>query len=354
VPSTVPSMRLRTASRIAPERDAWTVENDAARPMLPDVMLSPSWLAAPGTGEALVDGGERAASGGRSFPFKAAAGGRYLDFTVNDSLTELARTQQRLYDSSQSQYHQQLAADPGYVMELVARYRSGRVRNKEALFRRALLKLPLGPGSRAAEIGCNDGRFIDALCALHGCEGVGFDISSAAVERALAARPPALRTSFHVADAAALPLANDSVDALIALDVLEHLGHDGCRRFLSEARRVLRPGGRALVYVVSRKDRYTLHETFRTISGGRVGVDAGEGHVYENFLLPDEWRAMVSAAGLSSRALEAYHGFWTLYFEEQFANRLPELGFRLLRWLDLPLTRSEHGNGFLALAEKPA
>ncbi|HYV45852.1 MAG TPA: class I SAM-dependent methyltransferase [Myxococcaceae bacterium] len=308
-------------------------------------MISPSWLAAPGTGEALVAG---------AFPFKEATGGGYVDFTVDGSVTEQARTQQRLYDSSESRYHQQLAANPSYVAEFVDRYRSGRVKNKDTLLRRALLELPLGPDSRAAEVGCNDGRFIDALCALHGCEGVGLDISPVAVERALSARPPSLRTSFHVADAAALPLANDGVDALIALDVLEHLGHDGCRRFLSEARRVLRPGGRVLVYVVSRKDRYTLHETFRNISGGRAGVDAGEGHVYENFLLPDEWRAMVSEAGLSSRSLEAYHGFWTLYFEEQFANRLPEPGFRLLRWLDLPLTRSEHGNGFLALAEKPA
>jgi hypothetical protein len=48
---------------------------------------------------------------------------------------------------------------------------------------------------------------------------------------------------------------------------------------------------------------------------------------------------MVEAAGLSSRLIEAYHGFWTLYFEEQFGNWLSELGFRLMRWLDYPLTR---------------
>src|SRR4051794_11799642 len=205
---------------------------------MPTPPLAPSWLAAPGTGEALVAGDERATAGGRSCPARAATGGRFLDFTVDGALDELALTQQRLYDSSESAYHRQLAENAGYVAELVERYRSGRVKNKDALLRRALLELPLGPGSRAAEVGCNDGRFIDALCAMHGCEGVGFDISPAAVERALAARPPALRASFHVAEAGALPLANDSVDALIALDVLEHLGHDGCRRFLSEARRV--------------------------------------------------------------------------------------------------------------------
>jgi cyclopropane fatty-acyl-phospholipid synthase-like methyltransferase len=277
-----------------------------------------------------------------------------VDFTTAETATPLARLQQQLYDSSESQYSRLARENPGFMAELVARYRSARVKNKDALLRRAIAKLPLGPGSRAVEVGCNDGRFLNALCAIHGCEGVGLDLSPVAVERALSLRPAELRTSFHVADAAALPLAGASADAVIALDVLEHLGHDGCRAFLSEARRVLRPGGSVLVYVVSRNDRYTLHETFRTISGGRVGVDAGEGHVYENFLLPDEWRAMVEEAGLSSRSLEAYHGFWTLYFEEQFANRLPELGFRLMRLFDYPLTRSERGNGFLALAEKRA
>lgn len=299
-------------------------------------------------------GGEGVAAGGRSFPFREAGGHRYVDFTAAETVTGLARLQQRLYDSSESQYQRQTRENPGLMAELVARYRSGRVKNKDLLLRRAIAKLPLGPGSRAVEVGSNDGRFLNALCAIHGCEGVGLDVSTVAVARALSLRPAGLRTSFHVAEASALPLAGAAADVVIALDVLEHLGHDGCRGFLSEARRVLRPGGHVLVYVVSRNDRYTVHETFRTISGGRLGVDAGEGHVYENFLLPDEWRAMVEEAGLSSRSLQAYHGFWTLYFEEQFANRLPELGFRLMRLLDYPLTRSEHGNGFLALAEKRA
>lgn len=49
------------------------------------------------------------------------------------------------------------------------------------------------------------------------------------------------------ADAAALPVADDSVDAVLLLDVIEHL--DAPEQALAEAHRVLRPGGALVVSV---------------------------------------------------------------------------------------------------------
>src|SRR5262245_15576030 len=96
-------------------------------------VISPSWLAAPGTNEALVASSEGVVAGGQSFPFKVAAGNRYVDFTAGGTLTAMARGQQRLYDSSESQYHRQMREKPSFMAEFVAMYVSGRVKNKDVV-----------------------------------------------------------------------------------------------------------------------------------------------------------------------------------------------------------------------------
>lgn len=279
--------------------------------------------------------------------------GEFVDFLSGTSVDANTEAQRAIYDAAESRYHVQIDADPGFMGRFVADYVKGRVKNKDALLREALLRLPCGPGSLALEIGCNDGRFINVLCELRGVDGLGVDVSTQAVRRAIAHRPEGVRSAFHVAQATQLPLADATVDCIISFDVFEHLGHDAVAKTMKECRRVLRPGGALLVYVVSRNDRFTLHETFRTVSHGAHGVDRAEGHLHENFLLPDEFRAYARAANLTVERLVAYHAFWTLFAEEHLGNRLPAFVYPLLGLLDFPLVKSERGNGFLAVCGIP-
>ena len=53
--------------------------------------------------------------------------------------------------------------------------------------------------------------------------------------------------NIHTGDIRALPLADSSVDLLLATDVIEHVDED--RQAVAEIRRVLRPGGTALITV---------------------------------------------------------------------------------------------------------
>ncbi len=59
-------------------------------------------------------------------------------------------------------------------------------------------------------------------------------------------------------DAQALPFASGRLDLVVAFDVLEHLQDD--RRAVSEARRVLRPGGRLLVAVPADATLWSAHD----------------------------------------------------------------------------------------------
>jgi SAM-dependent methyltransferase len=108
--------------------------------------------------------------------------------------------------------------------------------------RRAFLLAYAMPGQRVLDLGCGEGAFTAAL-AEAGTEGVGVEVAARAVERARAAHPG---LDFrHVAIDAPLPFEDASFDAVWVSEVLEHVADTA--RFLSEARRVLRPGGLLLV-----------------------------------------------------------------------------------------------------------
>ncbi len=96
-------------------------------------------------------------------------------------------------------------------------------------------------GEVVVDVGCGSGRAVGELAA-RGVRAIGVDADPAMIETA-AARWPA--GEFHVADAAALPLGDGSVTGYRADKVLHVLPEPA--RAVAEARRVLAPGGRAVL-----------------------------------------------------------------------------------------------------------
>ena len=101
--------------------------------------------------------------------------------------------------------------------------------------------------TRVLDIGCGHGALSLTLSESVGFDVVAMDILEArvsSVRKRKAARDPvaAARVQIVRADAESLPYRDESFDAVAATEVLEHLDEPG--RMLSEAARVLRPGGR--------------------------------------------------------------------------------------------------------------
>jgi ubiquinone/menaquinone biosynthesis C-methylase UbiE len=89
------------------------------------------------------------------------------------------------------------------------------------------------------EVGCGAGRFLRALAAARpGLALAGCDVSRATLAR-LAALAPGIETRLASADA--IPARDAEFDAVLLLDVLEHVAEP--RAMLAEIRRVLVPGG---------------------------------------------------------------------------------------------------------------
>ena len=101
--------------------------------------------------------------------------------------------------------------------------------------------------TRVLDIGCGHGALSLTLSESAGFDVVAMDILEArvsSVRAKKAARDPAAAARVQIvrADAEALPYRDESFDAVAATEVLEHVDEPG--RMLSEATRVLRPGGR--------------------------------------------------------------------------------------------------------------
>jgi SAM-dependent methyltransferase len=115
--------------------------------------------------------------------------------------------------------------------------------------------LALRPGSRVLDLGCGEGRHVHGLHMLGGMDVIGVDLNEASLEKAregLATLPPRREgdphtTQFQNGDATQLKFADNTFDAVICSEVLEHLpDYDAA---LAEIRRVLKPAGRLCVTV---------------------------------------------------------------------------------------------------------
>jgi SAM-dependent methyltransferase len=177
-------------------------------------------------------------------------------------------------------------------------YREGRV---EFLRTQALVRAAIAPGSRILDVGGADGAHTAWLLS-DGHSVEILDRVPSHVERALA-RGFTARTG----DARSLPYANASFDVVLLLGPLYHLIDASDRATaLSEARRVLRPGGLlaaagisriavALDYLRKRRlDQEAEVMTARIVANGHDDTGFGAGVFY--FHLAAELESEVTAA----------------------------------------------------------
>jgi ubiquinone/menaquinone biosynthesis C-methylase UbiE len=115
----------------------------------------------------------------------------------------------------------------------------------EALTALVVDTLDPSDGDRVLDVGCGFGGTIGHLDRrLRGADLVGLNIDARQLQRARARHAPTRgnRIRFLQGDACRLPFPDASFDGLLAVECIFHF--PSRRRFLEEARRVLRPGGR--------------------------------------------------------------------------------------------------------------
>jgi arsenite methyltransferase len=141
----------------------------------------------------------------------------------------------------------QLAFDQEAAEQLEALYRTGDAIRRRRLVREALRA---SPGERIVDVGCGPGFFCPELAEEVGASGsvLGVDASPPmlALARTRCAGHP--NVELRQGDAGSLPIDDATFDAALCVQVLEYV--PDATGALAEIRRVLRPGGRVVVWDV--------------------------------------------------------------------------------------------------------
>jgi ubiquinone/menaquinone biosynthesis C-methylase UbiE len=169
------------------------------------------------------------------------------------------------------------------------------------------------------EIGCGAGRITNGLIETFD-RVVGVDVSDRMIELARKQVPSA---QFLEVDSTTIPLQDTEADAVFTCHVLQHLDTvENVAAYLSEAFRVLRPGGTAMVHLIlagqSRSPLRRLISEARLRASRMLNANRGA-YARVRRYRPDEVRAMLEAAGFCDVELREFrlldgtsspHAFW--------------------------------------------
>ena len=149
-------------------------------------------------------------------------------------------------------------------------------------------------GRDVLDLGCAGGFMAEALAA-RGANVTGIDPAMGAIAAARAhARAQGLRIGYDVGWGEALPYADASFDAVVCVDVLEHVAD--LSLVLAEVARTLRPGGLFLFDTINRNPLARLATI--TVAEDLLRLLPRGTHDPAMFIKPVELRAAMQGAGL--------------------------------------------------------
>lgn len=194
---------------------------------------------------------------------------------------------------------------------------------KTAYVREVFDRYRLAEGARVLDVACGAG-LISIPLADAGYRVEGIDLAGGALDVARQRLPEGADATFRVGDATALDADDATYDAVLLLDMLEHVEKPA--RVLAEAARVVRPGGLVLFNTFNR----TPLSWLVAVHGFKFVVrDAPQHlHVWRLFIPPDTLREMAANVGLHVEEIRGVRPQLNGAFWRSLRRRRVDPGFR--------------------------
>jgi len=191
----------------------------------------------------------------------------------------------------------------------------------------------IGAGARHLDIACGPGTFIGTIDG--DVDSTGLDVAAPQIAYARAAYASD-RKRFDVVSPGDFPYGDGAFDVATCIELLEHLTASDGGDLLSEARRVIRPGGRLLLTTpdyggawpllemvlnrlgdVSYEDQHITHYTRSSLhqlleQAGYADVKVGRYQLFAPFLAPLGWALADRFAAIEPAWLTDRFGFLLL------------------------------------------
>lgn len=242
---------------------------------------------------------------------------------------------------------------------------------REIFFKKSLDSLGILPGSTVLEVGSGQGIFAKRLSDQYTCQVTGVDISAKSVKYAQE-RYTNKRLKFVKAEAGKLPFRNNFFDFVVSFDTLEHIQDQ--KTAVAEMVRVLKKGGKILIYTLNKNDNCTLDWFWE-----RLGFDIYKraAHSRDLFVDPKELERKLSKKFFRKITVKLYGGIFTILLDEilmvkilavkkiglfksklignvvlQTFSVLSKSGYKILNLLDQAWYKKGRSLGFVIIGEK--
>ena len=213
----------------------------------------------------------------------------------------------------------QLEFDDSVAQGIEALYRIREAAERRAIVRRALAA---APGENILDVGCGPGFYCLELAGEVGSGGgvVGVDSSEPMLKLAARRCEGLEQVRFEQGDALSLPVADESFDAALSVQVLEYV--PDATAALAEIRRAIRPGGRVLIWDIDWETLSVAHRDEDRFRRVRETWDTHAAHVS----LPRTLGFRMREAGFEDVRMTS-HAFSTIALDpETYGGAFVELG----------------------------
>ena len=173
-----------------------------------------------------------------------------------------------------------------------------------------LKRLKMFKGAKVLDIGCASGKLLSILSDKYGITGTGIDITPTSLSKLYGTTD----VKLIVANAEQMPFDDEVFNFVVSFGAFEHLTE--IRDAIAEVERVLKEGGKALIWLAVKDHKYSLDWLSMLINPVKhKETMENAGHNFDRMLTKNELRKAFKEAGLHVKKVICHDALFQPFYD---------------------------------------